>query len=48
VERNPWIDDSSRQILLIDLPISLAVDSEIPVKLMKSEAVPRKLFIGTI
>jgi hypothetical protein len=45
VERSPWIDDSSRQLLLIDLPVSLAVDSEIPEKLMKSEA---ELSIGTI
>ena len=43
MERNPWIDDSSRQLLLIDLPISLVADSEIPEKLMKSEAVPKNL-----
>ena len=41
MERNAWIYDSSRQLLLIDLPVSLAVDSEIPEKLMKSEAVPK-------
>ena len=41
MERNACIYDSSRQLLLIDLPVSLAVDSEIPEKLMKSEAVPK-------
>jgi hypothetical protein len=43
VERNPWIDDSGRQLLLINLPVSLAVDSEIPEdsEILKSEAVPK-------